>query len=179
MPALSSTMSEGKIVSWLKQPGDEVKKGEAVLVVESDKADMDVECFHSGTLATVLLPAGSSAPVGETLALVAETAAEVEELQKEKMYIVWESYHYRAWIRGIGICLALAQPKLDPLAWIIKHCRQVPLSAWDAEENYKTFLTAGCAAQHWFLVGLNTVETLGKHWKTSQCLEEEVRMVRN
>ena len=79
MPALSSTMSEGKIVSWLKQPGDEVKKGEAVLVVESDKADMDVECFHSGTLATVLLPAGSSAPVGETLALVAETAAEVEE----------------------------------------------------------------------------------------------------
>lgn len=79
MPALSSTMSEGKIVSWLKQPGDEVKKGEAVLVVESDKADMDVECFHSGTLATVLLPAGSSAPVGETLALVADTAAEVEE----------------------------------------------------------------------------------------------------
>ncbi|KKZ11841.1 MAG: branched-chain alpha-keto acid dehydrogenase subunit E2 [Candidatus Synechococcus spongiarum SP3] len=79
MPALSSTMSEGKIVSWLKQPGDDVKKGEAVLVVESDKADMDVECFHSGTLATVLLPAGSSAPVGETLALVAETAAEVEE----------------------------------------------------------------------------------------------------
>ncbi|SAY38694.1 dihydrolipoamide acetyltransferase family protein [Candidatus Synechococcus spongiarum] len=79
MPALSSTMSEGKIVSWLKQPGDEVKKGEAVLVVESDKADMDVECFHSGTLATVLLPAGSSAPVGETLALVADTAADVEE----------------------------------------------------------------------------------------------------
>ena len=79
MPALSSTMSEGKIVSWLKQPGDEVKKGEAVLVVESDKADMDVECFHSGTLAAVLLPAGSTAPVGETLALVAETAAEVEE----------------------------------------------------------------------------------------------------
>lgn len=79
MPALSSTMSEGKIVSWLKQPGDEVKKGEAVLVVESDKADMDVECFHSGTLAAVLLPAGNTAPVGETLALVAETAAEVEE----------------------------------------------------------------------------------------------------
>ena len=72
-------MSEGKIVSWLKQPGDGVKKGEAVLVVESDKADMDVECFHSGTLAAVLLPAGSTAPVGETLALVAETAAEVEE----------------------------------------------------------------------------------------------------
>ena len=40
MPALSSTMTEGKIVEWLKQPGDKVARGESVLVVESDKADM-------------------------------------------------------------------------------------------------------------------------------------------
>ena len=45
MPALSSTMTEGKIVEWLKQPGDRVERGESVLVVESDKADMDVESF--------------------------------------------------------------------------------------------------------------------------------------
>ncbi len=88
MPALSSTMSEGKIVSWLKQPGDEVTKGEAVVVVESDKADMDVECFHSGIVATLLLPAGSTAPVGETLALVAETAAEVEEAKARSSAVV-------------------------------------------------------------------------------------------
>lgn len=37
MPALSSTMTEGKIVSWLKQPGDKVSKGEPIVVVESDK----------------------------------------------------------------------------------------------------------------------------------------------
>ena len=43
MPALSSTMTEGKIVSWEKSPGDKVEKGETVVVVESDKADMDVE----------------------------------------------------------------------------------------------------------------------------------------
>ncbi len=43
MPALSSTMTEGKIVSWVKSPGDKVEKGETVVVVESDKADMDVE----------------------------------------------------------------------------------------------------------------------------------------
>ena len=83
-----------------------------------------------------------------------------EELQKEKMYIIWESYHYRAWIRGIGICLALAQPKPDPFAWIVEHCRQVPLSVWDIEENYKDFLTADCAALHWFLVGLDAVGIL-------------------
>lgn len=45
MPALSSTMTEGKIVEWLKNPGDKVERGESVLVVESDKADMDVESF--------------------------------------------------------------------------------------------------------------------------------------
>ena len=82
MPALSSTMSEGKIVSWLKQPGDRLTQGESVLVVESDKAEMDVECFHGGILAAVLMPAGSTSSVGETLALIAETEAEVEEAQR-------------------------------------------------------------------------------------------------
>lgn len=81
MPALSSTMTEGKIVEWLKQPGDRVERGESVLVVESDKADMDVESFEAGFLGAVLLPAGSTAPVGETIGLVVETESEVLELQ--------------------------------------------------------------------------------------------------
>ncbi|MBJ7364464.1 MAG: 2-oxo acid dehydrogenase subunit E2 [Synechococcus sp. SupBloom_Metag_053] len=74
-------MTEGKIVEWLKQPGDRVERGESVLVVESDKADMDVESFEAGFLGAVLLPAGSTAPVGETIGLVVETEAEVLELQ--------------------------------------------------------------------------------------------------
>ena len=77
MPALSSTMTEGKIVSWLKEPGDKVEKGETVLVVESDKADMDVEAFHEGFLATIITPADNSAPVGEVIALIAETQDEI------------------------------------------------------------------------------------------------------
>ena len=79
MPALSSTMTEGKIVEWLKQPGDKVGRGESVLVVESDKADMDVESFQEGYLAAVLMPAGSTAPVGETIGLIVETEAEIAE----------------------------------------------------------------------------------------------------
>ncbi|WP_370523061.1 dihydrolipoamide acetyltransferase family protein [Synechococcus sp. HK01-R] len=81
MPALSSTMTEGKIVEWLKQPGDKVARGESVLVVESDKADMDVESFNEGYLAAVLMPAGSTAPVGETIGLIVETEAEIAEAQ--------------------------------------------------------------------------------------------------
>ncbi|MDA7677481.1 2-oxo acid dehydrogenase subunit E2 [bacterium] len=79
MPALSSTMTEGKIVEWLKEPGDKVARGESVLVVESDKADMDVESFQDGFLAAVLMPAGSSAPVGETIGLIVETEAEIAD----------------------------------------------------------------------------------------------------
>ncbi|WP_087068691.1 dihydrolipoamide acetyltransferase family protein [Cyanobium sp. NIES-981] len=77
MPALSSTMTEGKIVEWLKQPGERVERGESVLVVESDKADMDVEAFQEGFLAAVLMPAGGTAPVGETIGLIVETEEEI------------------------------------------------------------------------------------------------------
>ncbi len=78
MPALSSTMTEGKIVSWVKSPGDKIEKGETVVVVESDKADMDVESFYEGYLAVIVTPAGESAPVGAAIALLAETEAEIE-----------------------------------------------------------------------------------------------------
>lgn len=77
MPALSSTMTEGKIVSWVKSPGDKVEKGETVVVVESDKADMDVESFYEGFLAHILVQAGETAPVGAAIAYVAETQEEI------------------------------------------------------------------------------------------------------
>ncbi len=77
MPALSSTMTEGKIVSWVKSPGDKVEKGERVVVVESDKADMDVETFYEGYLAHIIVAAGETAPVGAAIAYIAETEAEI------------------------------------------------------------------------------------------------------
>ena len=83
MPALSSTMTEGKIVEWLKQPGEKVGRGESVLVVESDKADMDVEAFEDGYLAAVLMPAGSTAPVGETIGLIVESKDEIASVQSK------------------------------------------------------------------------------------------------
>ncbi|MCL1469372.1 dihydrolipoamide acetyltransferase family protein [Argonema antarcticum] len=83
MPALSSTMTEGKIVSWVKSPGDKVEKGETVVVVESDKADMDVETFYEGYLATIVIQAGEVAPVGAAIALVAETEAEIETAKQQ------------------------------------------------------------------------------------------------
>lgn len=83
MPALSSTMTEGKIVSWVKSPGDKVAKGETVLVVESDKADMDVESFYEGYLAIILVEAGQEAPVGSAIAYIAETQEEIALAQQK------------------------------------------------------------------------------------------------
>ncbi|EXB99400.1 Dihydrolipoyllysine-residue acetyltransferase component of pyruvate dehydrogenase complex [Morus notabilis] len=79
MPALSSTMTEGKIVSWVKSEGDVLSKGGSVWVVESDKADMDVETFYDGILAAIVVPEGETAPVGAPIGLLAETEDEVAE----------------------------------------------------------------------------------------------------
>ena len=57
-------MEVGKVVSWAKNAGDPVEKGETILVVESDKADMDVESFYSGTLAAVAGVAGAATAAG-------------------------------------------------------------------------------------------------------------------
>jgi len=78
MPALSSTMKEGRVVSWLKSEGESVEAGEAIMVVESDKADMDVEAFEDGFVAKILVQEGESAPVGQIVALLAAEEDEIE-----------------------------------------------------------------------------------------------------
>uniref|UniRef100_A0A5B7AKN6 Dihydrolipoamide acetyltransferase component of pyruvate dehydrogenase complex n=1 Tax=Davidia involucrata TaxID=16924 RepID=A0A5B7AKN6_DAVIN len=83
MPALSSTMTEGKIVSWVRSEGDKLSKGESVVVVESDKADMDVETFYDGYLAAIMVEEGGVAAVGSAIALLAETEDEIAEAKSK------------------------------------------------------------------------------------------------
>merc|ERR1719352_1207508 len=78
MPALSSTMTEGKISSWLMGVGDKVDAGDMVLVVESDKADMDVETYEEGYIAKILVGEGDVAPVGAPVAILCEKAEDIE-----------------------------------------------------------------------------------------------------
>jgi pyruvate/2-oxoglutarate dehydrogenase complex dihydrolipoamide acyltransferase (E2) component len=72
MPKFGQTMTEGTVVAWLKRPGDPVKKGDVVLRVETDKAEMDVESDHAGYLLRIVVEEGSVVPCGTTLALVGE-----------------------------------------------------------------------------------------------------------
>ncbi|MFM8681708.1 MAG: biotin/lipoyl-containing protein, partial [Alphaproteobacteria bacterium] len=59
MPALSPTMTEGKIARWLKAEGDEVRSGQVLCEIETDKATMEVEAVDEGRLARILVPAGT------------------------------------------------------------------------------------------------------------------------
>jgi pyruvate dehydrogenase E2 component (dihydrolipoamide acetyltransferase) len=70
MPKLGDTMEEGKILRWLKQEGDTVKKGDALAEIETEKVNIEVESFFAGTLRKILVPAGETMAVGAPIALV-------------------------------------------------------------------------------------------------------------
>ena len=68
MPRLSDSMETGKILRWLKKEGDDVKKGEPLVEIESDKANIEVEAYASGKLSKIVVPEGESAPIGAVIA---------------------------------------------------------------------------------------------------------------
>jgi pyruvate dehydrogenase E1 component beta subunit len=67
MPALSPTMTEGKLAKWLKQPGDEIKSGDVIAEIETDKATMEVEAVDEGTLNEILVAEGTEGVAVNTI----------------------------------------------------------------------------------------------------------------
>ena len=80
MPSLGSDMDEGTVTEWLVSVGDRVARGEIVVIVETDKADIDVEVWDDGTIIELLVEPGRSVPVGTPLARldVGDASAELE-----------------------------------------------------------------------------------------------------
>jgi len=76
MPRLSDSMETGKILRWLKKEGEEVKKGEPLVEIESDKANIEVEAYASGKLSKIVVPEGESAPIGAVIAEIAGPPAD-------------------------------------------------------------------------------------------------------
>src|SRR4051794_19967282 len=70
MPMLGMAQETGKVLRWLKQDGESVRKGEPLLEVETDKVTVEIEAPADGTLAGVRVPEGTDVPVGEVIALV-------------------------------------------------------------------------------------------------------------
>ncbi len=70
MPSLGADMEHGKIVEWLVKPGDYVRRGDLVAVVDTDKTVMDVESFQEGVVAELLVDIGETVPIGTPLARI-------------------------------------------------------------------------------------------------------------
>ena len=82
MPKGSDTMEEGKVLKWLKQEGDSVVTGDAILEIETDKVNMEVESMGSGVLRKIIVPAGGAVPVGALLAVVGKPDEDISTFLK-------------------------------------------------------------------------------------------------
>ncbi|CAM1349689.1 pyruvate dehydrogenase complex dihydrolipoamide acetyltransferase [Tenacibaculum crassostreae] len=80
MPRLSDTMEEGVVASWLKNVGDKVEEGDILAEIETDKATMEFESFHEGTLLHIGVQEGETAPVDSLLAIIGEEGEDISGL---------------------------------------------------------------------------------------------------
>ncbi|MFP2925376.1 biotin/lipoyl-containing protein, partial [Pyxidicoccus sp. 3LG] len=78
MPSLSPTMKEGKIVKWLKKPGDKVSSGDAVAEVETDKSNLEIEAYDDGYLLQILVGEDQTAAVGAPIAFIGAKGEKVD-----------------------------------------------------------------------------------------------------
>src|SRR6184192_3487475 len=78
MPALSPTMTEGKIARWVKNVGEPVHAGDVLAEIETDKATMEVEAVDEGVLAKIVIPEGTDhVPINTPIAVIAENGEDV------------------------------------------------------------------------------------------------------
>jgi pyruvate dehydrogenase E2 component (dihydrolipoamide acetyltransferase) len=82
MPKLSDEMTEGKIAEWMKKEGDEVKAGDVIAQVETEKATLDVEAFEPGVLIGIAVQVGETAPVGAPIAWLGARGEKVPSAEK-------------------------------------------------------------------------------------------------
>ena len=82
MPRLSDTMEEGTLAKWFKKVGDDVKEGEILAEIETDKATMEFESFHDGVLLHIGINEGSTAPVDSIIAVIGSKGEDISSLIK-------------------------------------------------------------------------------------------------
>ena len=82
MPKMSDTMEEGVIAEWLKKVGDEVKSGDVLAEVETDKATMELESYDDGTLLHIGVKSGDSVPVNGVIAIIGDKGEDVDDILK-------------------------------------------------------------------------------------------------
>ncbi|MBK6805269.1 MAG: 2-oxo acid dehydrogenase subunit E2 [Betaproteobacteria bacterium] len=102
LPSLGAEMDEGTLIEWKVKPGDEVKKGDVVAVVDTSKTAIDVEIWEPGTVWELAIGPGDKVPVGTVIARLLEAGETNEHAEEEK--------------RKRGIAAAPARPVAPPTA---------------------------------------------------------------
>ena len=82
MPKGSDTMTEGKVLKWLKKEGDAISTGDSVVEIETDKVNMEVEAMGNGVLRKILVDVDKVVPVGELLAVIGKADEDISGLVK-------------------------------------------------------------------------------------------------
>ena len=85
MPRLSDTMEEGTVATWLKKVGDKVEEGDILAEIETDKATMEFESFHEGTLLHIGVKEGETTKVDELLAIIGKEGEDISALLDTKV----------------------------------------------------------------------------------------------
>src|SRR5882724_10513845 len=78
MPKLSDTMTDGKLLKWLKKEGDVVKSGDMLAEIETDKATMELESFFDGTLLKIFSKEGAQVVIGDPLCAIGKPGEQVD-----------------------------------------------------------------------------------------------------
>jgi pyruvate dehydrogenase E2 component (dihydrolipoamide acetyltransferase) len=81
LPSLGSDMDKGTLLQWSVKPGDAVKKGDVIAVVDTTKAAIDVECWHDGTVAALLIEPGTEIAVNTPIAVLLEAGETINEFE--------------------------------------------------------------------------------------------------
>ncbi len=84
MPKLGLTMTEGRVVEWMKKEGDPIKKGEILFVLETEKVTYEVEAPEDGTLGKIVHPANDTVPIGGVVALILRPGESPSDLKAVK-----------------------------------------------------------------------------------------------
>ena len=120
MPSLGADMEKGTLAAWNVKPGDRVKRGDIIAVVETDKGAFDTECYEAGVIEKLLVESGSKVPVGTVLAIVrGEGAARLQPLQPPRPP------------RNAHATIVAPVPTPAPRTWLRRwRGRSPPSSAW-------------------------------------------------
>ncbi|WP_026898259.1 dihydrolipoamide acetyltransferase family protein [Daejeonella oryzae] len=103
MPSLGADMEDGTLVEWLVKPGDIVKRGDIIAMVDTQKGLIDIEVFDEGTIAELLIKENEKVPVGTVMALIAGSNEVIHHLEKPVMEQVSETTTPKEVVKAVGI----------------------------------------------------------------------------